>query len=153
MPKHGIPHLLAALFVAALAACTPPPATTGGAAAEPRPQAEGPLASSLQVETFPDSVRFSLQVTNGSTAAVPITFSSGQSFDFVVERDGREVWRWAADKGFTQAIREERFAPGETRTFSAAWAPPRGTTGSFTARGVLTSVDRRLERVSRFTLP
>ena len=33
MPKHGIPHLLAALFVAALAACTPPPAATGGGAA------------------------------------------------------------------------------------------------------------------------
>ena len=152
MPKHGIPHLLAALFVAALAACTPQPAATGGGA-EPRPAAEGPLASSLQVETFPDSVRFSLQVTNVTTAPVPVTFSSGQSFDFVVERDGREVWRWGAEMGFTQAIREERFAPGETRTFSAAWAPPRGTTGSFTARGVLTSSDRRLERAARFSLP
>lgn len=145
-----VARLLSLLPLAALAACAaaatvaPPPPQDGGA---------GPLVSSLQVQTYADSVRFVLQVTNASRAALPITFPSGQSADFTVSRDGRELWRWSADRGFTQAVRQETLAPGETRTYEATWNPPAGTTGQLVARAVLTSSDQRLEQASYFSLP
>ncbi len=149
--RPSIPtRLLALAALAALAGC----AAARAVPAEPaRDEAAGPLVPSLQVRTFADSVRFTLRVTNASAAAVPVTFPSGQSADFAVFTDGREVWRWSAEMGFTQAVRQERFAPGETRSFEATWRTPRGTAGEFVARGTLTSSDRRLEQTARFTLP
>ena len=134
-----------ALLAACAAAATVPPAPEGGR--------EGPLVSSLQVQTYADSVRFVLQVTNASAAAVPVTFPTGQSAEFTVSRDGRELWRWSADRGFTQAVRQETLAPGETRTFGATWNPPAGTTGQLVARAVLTSSDQRVAQASYFSLP
>ena len=143
-------RLFALAALAALAGC----AAARPEPAEPRQDAAvGPLVPSLQVRTFADSVRFTLRVTNGSAAAVPVTFASGQSADFTVMTDGREVWRWSSDMAFTQAVRRESFAAGETRTFEATWRTPRGTAGEFVARGTLTSSDRRLEQTARFTLP
>ena len=132
--------------LAGLAACAASvPAPEGGSS--------GPLVSSLQVETTPDTVRFVLQVTNTGPAPVTLDFTSGQSFDFVVTRDGGEVWRWSADRGFTQALRSETLAPGETRTYDAAWSPPAGTSGEFLARGFLTAREHRAEQQARFRLP
>lgn len=149
MRMPTVARLLSLLPLAVLAACAaaatvaPPP--SGGSA--------GPLVSSLQVQTYADSVRFVLQVTNASGAALPVTFPSGQSADFTVSRDGRELWRWSADRGFTQAVRQETLAPGETRTFEASWNPPAGTTGQLVARAVLTSSDQRVQQASYFSLP
>lgn len=143
-------RLLALASLAALAGCA---AARTVPADAPREMAAGPLVPSLQVRTFADSVRFTLRVTNGSAAAVPVTFPSGQSADFTVMTDGREVWRWGAEMGFTQAVRRESFAPGETRAFEATWKTRPGTTGEFVARGTLTSSDQMLEQTAKFTLP
>lgn len=147
MRTPTIARLLALLPLAALAACAAAGTVT------PSGGNEGPLVSSLQVQTYADSVHFVLQVTNASGAVVPVTFPTGQSAEFTVSRDGRELWRWSADRGFTQAVRQESLAPGETRTYEATWNPPAGTTGQLVARAVLTSSDRRLEQASYFTLP
>lgn len=116
---------------------------------------DGPLVSTLQVETAPDSVRFVLQVTNASAAPVEVRFNTGQTFDFLVRDDrGAEIWRWSADMGFTQALRSETLAPGETRTLSAAWRPGAGLAGrELTAVGRLTSGSHPLERRLAFRLP
>lgn len=142
-------RLLALLPVAALAAC----AATATVAPSPAGGSAGPLVSSLQVQTYADSVRFVLQVTNASGAAIPVTFPTGQSAEFTVSRDGRQLWRWSADRGFTQAVRQEIVAPGETRTFEATWNPPAGTTGQLVARAVLTSSDQQVEQASYFSVP
>lgn len=135
-----------ALALAAVAACA--------AAGVPAAGGEtGPLVSSLQVETSSDSVRFVLQVTNASDAPVELEFPSGQSFDFVVARGGAELWRWSADRMFTQAIRNETLAPGETRTYEAAWRPPAGTAGELVARGFLATRGAPAEQRARFRLP
>ncbi|HEX2187635.1 MAG TPA: BsuPI-related putative proteinase inhibitor [Longimicrobiaceae bacterium] len=145
-----MPRLVArislALALAAGVACAAAGTSAGGAAA-------GPLVSSLQVETAGDSVRFVLQVTNASAAPARLEFPSGQSFDFVVERDGAELWRWSADRMFTQAVRSETLASGETRTYEAAWRPPAGVGGELVARGILTAGDARAEQQARFRLP
>lgn len=134
------------LALTGIAACAVSVPASGGGSS-------GPLVSSLQVETRPDSVRFVLQVTNTGPSPVTLEFPNGQSFDFVVTRDGREAWRWSADRMFTQALRSETLAPGETRTYDAAWSPPAGTAGDFVARGFLTARDHRAEQQTQFRLP
>lgn len=148
MRMPTVARFLALLPLAALAAC----AAAAGVAPSPDERG-GPLVSSLQVQTYPDSVRFVLQVTNATRAPIPITFPTGQSAEFTVSRDGRELWRWSADRGFTQAVRQETLAPGETRTYEATWNPPAGITGQLVARAVLTSSDQRVEQASYFALP
>lgn len=141
-----LPFLLLALGVAGGGACAPN-------GAMPEANAGTPLVSTLQVQTRPDSVHFVLQVTNTGEAPVELTFPSGQSFDFVVLDDGREVWRWSADRMFTQAIRTEALAPGETRAYEAAWDPPAGLSGDFVARAHLTAQEHRAEQQAHFRLP
>lgn len=139
---------LLALAVALSAAC----AAAGTAAAG---RGADPLVSSLQVATFADSVRFALQVTNAGAAPVVLEFSSGRTHDFVVSRAGAgtELWRWSADRMFTQALQQVTLAPGETRAFEGSWRVPAGTTGELVARGFLTARGRSAEQRAAFRLP
>ncbi len=139
-------RMLLALAAALSAAC---------AAAGTAPAARGadPLVSSLQVAAFADSVSFALQVTNAGSAPVELEFPSGQTHDFVVSRAGVELWRWSADRVFTQALRSDRLAPGETRAFEGSWRVPAGTGGELVARGFLTAAGRRAEQRAAFRLP
>lgn len=112
----------------------------------------GPLLSSVQATAAGDSVSFLLQVTNTSSSPVELQYGSGQSFDFVVTRDGQEVWRWSADRMFTQALRTEVLAPGETVSHRATWSPPASLRGEFMVTGVLPAQGRRVEQSARFRL-
>ncbi len=140
-----------------LSACTPrepapvPPADQERAVTET--PATRPLVSSLQVETQGDSLHFLLQVTNAAQEAVPLTFRTGQSADFIVAHEGRELWRWSSDQMFTQAIRNERLTPGETRSFEASWSPPGDLRGTLTVRGYLTAEEHRAEQQAEVRLP
>jgi len=58
-----------------------------------------------------------LMVTNTGNNTERIDLRSGQRYDFIVSRDGREVWRWSADKMFTQALTTITLGPDETITF------------------------------------
>ena len=146
------PTRLALALVAALAACVPPPAPAPGPAEAG--EAAQPLASSLQVEAAADSVRLVLQVTNVSGAPLALVFGSGQTYDFSVGDGARELWRWSAGRGFTQAIRQETLAPGETRTWSESWRPTAEARGrALTAVARLVSSTHPVERTSPFALP
>ena len=149
------------LCAAALAlACTPGgpnrPAPTDSAAAAAR-QADSSrtemLASSLDVNVAGGNVRLVFHVTNRADRVVEITFSSGQRYDFaVLDSAGREVWRWSADRMFTQAVETRQLAPNETLTFDEPWSAG-GRTGRFTAVGQLRSTDFPVEQRVEFTLP
>lgn len=135
-----------------LAACTPPapapaPAPGGNAA-----DAAG-LVSSLTVEPAGDTVHLALQVTNATDAPLVLRFSSGQTYDFAVLRGGEQLWRWSETMRFTQALRDETLAPGETRTVTEHWVPGRRVTGELTARAWLTSTSHPLERTATFRMP
>ncbi len=153
MHKHGALTLLLALLAPVLGACAPPPPPAAPDGPMPASSPAGPLTTSLQVQTGADSVVFVLQVTNTADAPVELEFSSGQQFDFAVLDGTREVWRWSAERGFTQALGSETVAPGATRTYTASWSPPAGTRGRLTARGTLTARNHRVEQASFFTLP
>lgn len=139
-------NLLLAAAAVGTSACAPYRAV-------PQHLPPGSLVSSLNVETARDSVRFVYQVTNAAGAPVALTFPSGQSFDLVVEGGGRELWLWSADRMFTQAVRTETLAPGETRTYTAAWSPPAGVSGELAARAFLTAREHRAEQPASFRLP
>lgn len=119
------------------------------------PEAEAPaagLVASVHVEMLADSVRFTLQVTNSRSAPAPLEFSSGQSYDFVVRQGEREVWRWSADRMFTQALRSETLGAGETLSYQAVWHPA-DTHGDFTVTGMLTVLPTPVAQSARFHLP
>lgn len=111
------------------------------------------LLPSVQATALGDSVEFVLQVTNTTGSEIDLTYPTGQSFDFVVsDAAGREVWRWSADRMFTQAVREEELAAGETLTYSAAWAAAGQPAGDYSVLGTLTVMDRTVQQRTEFTL-
>lgn len=142
---------LTLLVAVAATACRPMPA----GAPSPTPAASSmTLASSLQVEALGDSARLVLQVTNTSGEPLTLTFSSGQTHDFHIRDGAREVWRWSADRMFTQAIQEQTLAAGETRTYAETWRPGAALRGrTLTAVGRLTSLDHPVERTAEFRVP
>lgn len=126
---------------------------SGCAPATPPDAGQGapPLLASVQVTTSArDTVEFSLQVTNTSLAPIDLEFASGQTHDFIVTRGTQEVWRWSADRMFTQALRTDRLAAGETRAFVESWATPPGASGEYSVRGILTTRTSPIEQVTTF---
>ena len=153
-------RLVALAALALVTGCAPP--------GPPAAPLASPLLSSIKATAFgSDSVAFSLQVTNtGSaplvvlsmpvarTASAPLVleFGSGQEFDFVVSRGAQEVWRWSADRMFTQAMRTDTLDADETRTYGATWTPPPGSAGEYTVRGLLATRNVRVEQTMQFRL-
>jgi hypothetical protein len=111
------------------------------------------LASSLDVNVSGGEVRLVFHVTNRTDRKVEITFPSGQRYDFaVLDAGGRELWRWGADRMFTQAIQTRLLDPNETMTADERWNAG-GRTGRFTAVATLRSSNYPLEQRVEFTLP
>ncbi len=130
-----------------LAACAA--AVAEGERAEPDPEL---LASSLEVEVRADSVRLALHVTNTADRAMRLDFPSGQRYDFAVHTpDGRELWRWSADRAFTQAVGSEVLEAQGTVTYRASWAPP-VRDGDLIAVAELVASNAPLRRETRFQL-
>lgn len=63
-------------------------------------------------------VTWKLEVENGGPEEVTLAFRSGKDGDVALVRGGAEVYRWSADKFFSQAMRHERLAVGEKKTFT-----------------------------------
>ena len=138
------PLAIAALALLAGCAQPEPAAAPGGGS---------PLLASVHATTFgSDSAVFSLQLTNTAATPLRLEFSSGQQFDFVVLRGAQEVWRWSGDRMFTQALQSEALAPGETRTYTATWAPLPGSAGEYTVRARLTARNAPIEQTTSFRL-
>lgn len=142
---------------AASDAATPPaPATaTMPAAGRPKPGAAPVLVSSLDVSVGAEQLRFTMHVTNNSDERVELTFPSGQTHDFtVLDESGREVWRWSADRMFTQALQTRVLEPHGTATFTAdaegAWTTTGGAK-KFVVVGRLSSAAHPLETRVEFT--
>jgi len=71
------------------------------------------IKTDRRVYTAGDPVAVSFLLLNTSTAPARLTFNTGQIFDLVLSHKGQAVWRWSADKFFTQAIQEKTLAPQE----------------------------------------
>ena len=93
-----------------------------------------------------EPVPLKLEVANTREEAVEFTFPSGQRFDFLIERAGKEVWRWSFGKQFIQVFTSLTLEPGQSVTYEVEWpqvdnagraVPP----GSYAATALLTATE------------
>jgi hypothetical protein len=98
------------------------------------------LDAKFAVAQADNAVRFELRVTNATTKSVEVNFPSGQAYDFVVvDSVGREVWRWAEGRIFTQSVQNKLLGKGEGITISEKWSPAKP--GKYTAIAELRSTN------------
>lgn len=103
------------------------------------------LEMKFDVSLDGDDVRFALKVINTSPKNVEVNFSSGQAYDFVVvDSVGREVWRWADGRLFTQSVQNKLLGKGKSINVSEKWSPARA--GKFTAIAMLRSTNYPIEQ-------
>lgn len=120
----------------------------GGAAGRPLPAA-APHALVLALDVQPlaaggeTAYVLALGVMSTHAERHVVVFPDGQAFDFVVEQDGRELWRWSAGRAFSQAVVRRALEPGRLYLFTAAWdgrdAAGRPVIGEVQVRAVLTA--------------
>jgi hypothetical protein len=79
------------------------------------------LASDRTAYDGAAAVTFTIAVDNPTNAPVTLTFPSGQIYDLAVSAGDAEVWRWSADRAFTQALSERSFPPGLTLLGRETW--------------------------------
>jgi hypothetical protein len=107
------------------------------------------LATQFDVTLDGTDVRFNLRVVNTTPKSVEVNFASGQAYEFVVvDSVGREVWRWSADRIFTQSVRNKLLGKGESITATEKWSPAKP--GRFTAIAQLTSSNFPVEQKVAF---
>jgi hypothetical protein len=110
------------------------------------------LTTKFDVAQSGDEVRFALRVVNATPKSVEVNFPSGQAYDFVVvDSVGREVWRWAEGRIFTQSVQNKLLGKGESITVSEKWSPAKP--GRFTAIAVLRSSNYPIEEKVAFERP
>jgi hypothetical protein len=112
----------------------------------------GKVEAELFVRTNGAEISLALHVENNTKKNVELTFATGQTHDFiVVDSLGREVWRWAQGRMFTQTLRNKLLGGGETleveERVKDSLAP-----GRYTARAVLKSTNYPLEQSAEFTI-
>ena len=101
------------------------------------------------VQAVNNTVRFAFDVTNDGKKNVELTFPDGKTHDFaILDADGREVYRWAKGRMFTQSMQTKSLDDGETMHIAeqATTTLPRG---SYVAVATLRSTNFPMqERVS-----
>lgn len=99
-----------------------------------------------------EPIGLTLGVKNPTDAAVTLRFATGQRYDFVIESaSGAEVWRWSAERAFTQALGEQIVPPGweldYEETFTGRLAP-----GTYRIRGIVPCVGDTLEALGELVV-
>jgi hypothetical protein len=62
-------------------------------------------------------VTWALNVENRAKEAVTLHFTSGKDGDVALQQGGREVYRWSANRLFSQALRQVELAAGARHAF------------------------------------
>ena len=114
-----------------------------------RARSDGTIVPTLAIDTAGESVRFSLAMENAGNKTVEMHFPDGQTHDIVVlDSAGREVWRWAEGRMFTQAHKTEVVPGGEAFRVREEWRssqPPGRYTAVFTVRSSNYPAEERAE--------
>ena len=128
-----------------------PVALQQGSVSAPR-RKSNKVEAQLYVRTQGPEISFALHVVNNTKKSVELTFPTGQTHDFViVDSLGREVWRWAEGRMFTQTLRNKLLGGGETLEVEERMKRPLPP-GRYTARGVLKSTNYPLTEQAEFTI-
>jgi hypothetical protein len=110
------------------------------------------LSSQFRVTIQPNDVLFTLDVINEGGKKLEVTFPDGQLYDFIVrDSTGREVWRWAKGRLFTQTMRAKLLERNQSMRLSEHWTAP--AAGRYTAVARLRSnnfpVEQQIEFAAR----
>ena len=109
------------------------------------------IDSRLDVFVEPREVRFALNVKNVGGKHAELDFPSGQTYDIVVvDSIGREVWRWAKGRMFTQNVQNKELGGGDEMQIAESWKPK---TGRYTAIATLASSNYPVEQRADFIVP
>jgi hypothetical protein len=107
------------------------------------------LSASFDVAQRGGGVEFALVIRNTTAKPVEVNFPNGQAYDFiVVDSVGREVWRWAEGRIFTQSFQNKLLGKGDAMTLSEKWTPAKP--GKFTAIAQLRSTNFPIEKQKEF---
>lgn len=117
-----------------------------------RAKHDGEIVPMLQVAATGAGVRFELAVENAGNKSLEMHFADGQTHDIIVlDTVGREVWRWADGRLFTQAHRSKVIGGGDTLRVAETWeAPPKG--GRYVAVAKLKSTNYPIEERVEFVV-
>ena len=134
-------------------ACGPRPFESEAASAPApvtRTASSATLATTLELSVA-DGVDLRLHVTNTSGRKLEMTFPTGQTHDFyILDANGREVWRWSTGRLFTQGVQKKLVDGGSTLSFADRWAGPVAG-GTYTAVAVLMSSSHPTEQRVEFS--
>jgi hypothetical protein len=67
------------------------------------------------------AVRLTLRLVNNAARQMSLTFPTSQKYDFWITSGTREVWRWSADRMFTQDVTRQELAGQTVAVFSESW--------------------------------
>jgi len=85
-------------------------------------EGEGSLAVAVDAHPAPlrsgGEVSWRLTVLNRSAECVSLTFPTAQLCDVILEREGRERYRWSDGQMFAQVLIARRLEPRETWTIT-----------------------------------
>jgi hypothetical protein len=97
-------------------------------------------------------VTFTFTVKNTSSSSATLKFNDAQQYDIRVWNASNVlVWRWGADKAFTQALATRTLAPGESVSYVEHWKPT--SAGSYHAMAYLTSSSHGAVAFANFQAP
>lgn len=133
----------------ALASMGGAPALTKNARENTLKSGSATLATRFDVAHAGDDVKFDFRVTNATAKSVEVNFPSGQAYDFVVvDSVGREVWRWAEGRIFTQSVQNKLLGKGEGISITEKWSSAKA--GKYTAIATLRSTNFPVEHKVAF---
>lgn len=90
-----------------------------------------------------DTIAAELVVSNRAGHAVTLHFMSGQRYDFSIEDPKKKVvWRWSADRMFTQMLGEETLGPGREELVYRERLPAPRALGTYRVVGTVVASDR-----------
>lgn len=69
------------------------------------------------------SVRLTLKLVNNSGESTDIVFPQKRFYDFWVDQQGREVWRWSDDQVFERVPVTVTLASQSPETYAESWTP------------------------------
>ena len=111
------------------------------------------VSGHLYVRANASTIRLALNVVNNTKKTVEITFPSGQTHDFVVvDSVGREMWRWAEGRMFTQTLRNRLLSSGEELNIEETWRTATLPPGTYTARATLKSQNYPIVQQTQFVV-
>jgi len=84
---------------------------------------EDTVALDVQVTDVAGGTKFLLTVINSTDKLVPLSFRSGQTYDFAVvdASTGQEIWRWSRRQYFSQVLRQEALRPNRNLMYEVTW--------------------------------